>query len=182
VAKSPLRPCIKSGRFAGDGIQLVKACRQRQPDCKKDAELAGGAEQEDLGILQQRAEVRHCGDTDKNEQGEKLVGYAHVINGPQESFFFHQAGQRDVDQDGPEADGTQQQRLDIFFDTQVQQQAPDWTSAGCSRLLPDRSIRSQLLQACYDLAFAVLVGAFFLKWIFNQIKGSGICSFFSFFS
>ena len=109
----------------GDSIQLIKADQQRQPQGQKDAELAGRAEQEDFGVFQQRAEVRHCADADENEQGEKLVGYAHVVNGPQKSFLAHQAGQRDVNQDGPEADGDQQQRLDVLFDAKIQHQASD---------------------------------------------------------
>jgi hypothetical protein len=109
----------------GHRVQLVKAEQQRQADGEKNAELPGRAEQEDLRVLQQGAEVRHGADADEDEQGEKLVGDPHIVDDPEEPLFLHQPRQRDVGQDGTEADRHQQQGFDVLLDPQDKKKAAD---------------------------------------------------------
>ena len=109
----------------GHRVQLVKAEQQRQADGEKNAELPGRAEQEDLRVLQQGAEVRHGADADEDEQGEKLVGDPHVVDDPEEAMFLHQPRQRNVGQDGTEADRHQQQGFDVLLDPQEKEKAAD---------------------------------------------------------
>ena len=83
--------------------------------------MAGGAEQDDLGVFQQRLKIRHGADADKDQQGKNFGEHAGVIKKTQEPFLAHHVSQRNVYEDGAEADRHEEKRFVTFFDTKIEQ-------------------------------------------------------------
>jgi hypothetical protein len=99
----------------------------------EDAELGGCAEEDHERVLEQRREVDHRADRDKDQDREELRGDAGVEQHAQKARLVLQAehGRHAVDrrgqvgQDGAEADRQQQGRLIVLGDRQVDEQAGD---------------------------------------------------------
>ena len=87
---------------------LSKPSASASSRVKKDAELAGGAEQNDFGIFQQRLEIGHGADADKNQQRKDFGEHAGVVEETKKAILAHHLGQRNVDQNGAETDGHEQ--------------------------------------------------------------------------
>ena len=118
----------------GRRINDIKPDRRRHDDGQEDARLRRRAEQEQLGIGEQRAEVDHRADADEQQQRERLarldadlkqplddaVGLAHALRD-----LVDDAGHRQVDQDRAEAHRQQQRRLVLLLDRQPDQQPAD---------------------------------------------------------
>ena len=108
----------------GDGgrIPQLKAEQARHRQREEDAELRRRAEEQQLRIGQQRAEIDHRADADKQQQREKLVRHARLKQGFQ---HFHRAGVRQVAQDAAKAHRQQQRRLHLLADSQIDHHAAD---------------------------------------------------------
>ena len=85
---------------------------------EEDAELGGGAEEQQHGLAEQRAEVDHGADGDEDQQREDLgqdAGAEEHGERPDDLLaaldLVEDRGVGDVDQDGAEADGQQQRRF-----------------------------------------------------------------------
>jgi len=57
-----------------------------------EGELAGGAKQNNLGVLQQRLEVGHGADAYENQQRKNFSADADVVEEAEEPLFFHESG------------------------------------------------------------------------------------------
>jgi hypothetical protein len=87
--------------------------------------LPGGAEQDNFGVLQQRLEVRHGADAQKNQQRKNLGTHSRVVEETDKSAFHHHFRQRNIDQNGAKADRNQKQRLVTLVDPKVEEQTAD---------------------------------------------------------
>jgi len=105
----------------GDGLFFIEPRPEGQAHGQKNTQLSGRTEKQDLGIGQQRGEIRHRPDPDENQQREKFTDDSRLIQGSQDPVVLHDPAQRQVDQETSEADRYQQQRLHALRHTQPQQ-------------------------------------------------------------
>ena len=99
-----------------------------QQEGDEDAQLGGRAEEEALGIGDQRSEIRHRADPHEDERrvDAELDAVIQVI---QETARLpvlasvHDAAQRYVRQEHAEGDGHEQERLELLDDAQVEKHA-----------------------------------------------------------
>ena len=106
------------------GLVEREAERQREHQRAEDPELAGGAEQHQPRVLEQRAEVGHRADADEDQQREQLVADAHAGRGcVSMPVGLDERRERQVGEDGAGADRQQQHRLVVLRDRQVDEQA-----------------------------------------------------------
>ena len=87
----------------------------------EDAELRRGSQQHDTRTAQQRAEVGHRADAHEDQQRQEVVLDAGVVDQPQQAIILAHAGEGGVDEETAEADGHQQQRLEVPGDAQIEQ-------------------------------------------------------------
>ena len=99
---------------------------------KENAKLGRRAKDQQFWIGQQRAEVDHGADSDKQDQREQLVGDPRVEQGRKRALLYptvhrlvYGTGKRNIDQNGTKTQRQQQRRLHIFGNRQVDQQTAD---------------------------------------------------------
>ena len=116
----------------GGGVLDLKAHERRHAEGEEDAELRRRAEDHHLGVGEQRREVDHGADADKQQKREELVGNTGVEQHIDGADLLHAvnelgdgAGHRQVDQDRAEAHGQQQRGFHLFLDRQPDQQPAD---------------------------------------------------------
>ena len=115
----------------GDGEDIAEE-KHAHGDGEEDTELGGSAEEQHLGVGQQRSEIDHGADTNKQQQGQQLIGHGGAEQHIQHTVFraglidlSDRAGEGQVDQNGAEAHGQQQSGFHVKADGQEDQQAAD---------------------------------------------------------
>src|SRR5262245_6536572 len=108
-----------------DGVELFEIQRQGEQQRKEYAKLSGGAEQNDLGILQQRLKVGHGANADENQQRKNFREHTGIIKKTQEAFFAHHISQRYIDENRAKANGYEKQRFVALFDAEVEKHTSD---------------------------------------------------------
>ncbi len=88
-----------------DGIELVETEGEGEQQGDKDAELTRRAEQDDLGVFQQRLKIGHGADAEKNQQGKNFGAHAGIVKKTNKAALGHHFRERDIDQNRAEADG-----------------------------------------------------------------------------
>ena len=91
-----------------------EADQERQQHDPEDAELTGRAEQDHLGVLEQRAEVRHRPDADEDQQREQLVRDARLVQDREQPVLGDHRRERQVGEDAAGADRQEEQRLVVL--------------------------------------------------------------------
>ena len=89
----------------------------------EDPELGCSPEKKGLRLGQQRAEVGHGSDAQK-DQGRKDPRTDPEVDVPDQPALLLDSREGQIDQNGPEADGDEQQRLVLPGDAQIDQQPP----------------------------------------------------------
>ena len=142
----------------GHGVELAEPQGQGQQNGQEDAELAGRPQHDDPGVGEQRPEVGHGADADEDQHREDLGADAEVVEEPQRPALGHELGLGDVDEDGAEADGHEQQGLEPLPDSQVEQPRAD----GHHHHLAEPQVRNAVKQpqgAGNDCGFHVVKGS-----------------------
>ena len=105
----------------GGGVADVKAAEARNEKCEKYAKLRRRAEDHQLGVRQQRTEIDHCTDADKQYEREQLICNALFIQKMQDL----EVRARQIHQDRAEADRQQQRGLHILGDGEIDEHRAD---------------------------------------------------------
>ena len=111
------------GNRAGGGEIEPEA--ESQQDGGEDAEVSGSAQQGHARILKQRAKIGHGAQADEQEERENFSGDADGVQLPEQAFWAGDAGQRQIGEDGSEADRQEQDGFHVLCDGQVDQHPAD---------------------------------------------------------
>ena len=116
--------------------------------CDEHAELCSCAEKHRIRVCNHRTEVRHCTDTHENNRWENFVSNTEV-NSHHDVHFVHEACLREVSHDAAESDRRKKQRLILFDECHVEQEAADQhhdnvsaRQSGETTVIPDRCNRN----------------------------------------
>ena len=112
----------------GGGVYQLKPEQARHTQREEDAELRRRPEEQHFGVGEQRAEVDHGTDANKEDEREQLVGDAGVKQDAQGALLRplrNRAGHGQVYKDDAKAHGQQQRGLHFLFDGQVDENCTD---------------------------------------------------------
>jgi len=107
-----------------DEIEFV-AQRQRTDQGGKDAELCRRPQQRRLRMRQQRTEIRHRPDAEKDQQREEPVADAHVVDDSEETVGTPDVGNRDIREQSAKPNRDQQEGLEAAPNPEIEQQETD---------------------------------------------------------
>ena len=107
-----------------DGGCILNGEAKENSDAEReiDTELCSTAEKEHFRVGKERTEVDHSADADEEDEREKLVGNAGVIE-RYDRFDCAAVGQ--VDEDDTKAHGQEQRGLHLFFDGKIHEDSAD---------------------------------------------------------
>ena len=116
----------------GGGVLHIEAQGSCQQDGEEDARLGGGAAQKQLGVGQQRAEVDHGSDADKQQNGQGLAGADAHLKEPLDdavglphpgSHLVNDPRRGQIHQNGTKPHGHEQSGLKSLFNGQPDEQS-----------------------------------------------------------
>ena len=107
----------------GACLLCIEAEKHRAEESDEHADLSGSTHQESRGTRNQRTEVRHCTDAEKDQRGENLVLDTETDRGHDARLL--KAVERNVRQDTAECDRAEEQRLEVTREREVEQDETD---------------------------------------------------------